>query len=337
MKKTKLKFAAAVAALAMTFALFTGCNPGEDATSGDTTGNTSSGTETTTQTPTESGDGEEEKETVVDAVPSTTLDKVKASYNFAYIFQVQGDTNYFGYALETEKNISFYDTLAIKLALFDATGNEITNEYGKLNIKAQDANGNDLADFGWNNGLKGGAVTDYLSVSLAEGATDAPVKQLLFCIGTDVTYVGIISADLNEKDTSVLATLNFAGSKGQWGYLGSTQINLDEKITVSAGESYTVKVKAEIGSTNTGIIRQLYIQDTKSWKNIFEVANWDEGLAESTITEEYTWTVLSEQAGEHEKVQFGLSWNSAEADEKPEEFSAECVVKLVEFSITKNQ
>jgi len=35
MKKTKLKFAAAVAALAMTFALFTGCNPGEDATSVD--------------------------------------------------------------------------------------------------------------------------------------------------------------------------------------------------------------------------------------------------------------------------------------------------------------
>ena len=54
MKKTKLKFAAAVAALAMTFALFTGCNPGEDATSTSTTGSTDS-TSTTDST---SGSGD---------------------------------------------------------------------------------------------------------------------------------------------------------------------------------------------------------------------------------------------------------------------------------------
>ncbi|MCR4631820.1 MAG: hypothetical protein K5786_09315 [Treponema sp.] len=73
MKKTKLKFAAAVAALAMTFALFTGCNPGEDAT----TDNTSGGTETTTQTPTESGDGEEEN---TDDENEETLDNTIKSF-----------------------------------------------------------------------------------------------------------------------------------------------------------------------------------------------------------------------------------------------------------------
>ena len=99
MKKTKLKFAAAVAALAMTFALFTGCNPGEDATSSDTTG----GTETTTQTPTESGDGEEEEKepekvgSTEEALP-TTLE-----FNKAY-------TGYIEYTYETSD--STYKTVS---------------------------------------------------------------------------------------------------------------------------------------------------------------------------------------------------------------------------------
>ena len=345
MKKTKLKFAAAVAALAMTFAFVTSCGNASDVVDeivnggGDDSGNSDAGDK--------DGAEEEEKETVVDAEPSTALDAVKAAYNFAYIFQVKGETNYFTYESITEKNISSYDTLELKVAIFDSDGKEITNEYGKLNIKAQDSDGKDLADFGWNNAMLGGKSASYIDVALAEGATDAAVKQLLFSTGDGVTYVGIISSSWKEKSNDVYATKMITCVKQSWGASGSVDINLPEEITVAVGEKYTIKGKITFGEASAGTPTNLFIQDCLNYSLACSgspdaynmISDYTNGLSGTTKSFETTWTVIEEahegygtgtQAGTHSKLQFCLGWKNEDAAD-----GATCEIKIVEFSIEK--